>query len=292
MNWLTVPFSFLASRSSYEESRYVLLCVPYDSTESWATGTRFGPAAIIEASRYMDDYDIELDSHTSELGIFTIFELSVLGKPEDWMMNVVETSVRRLLSDGKIPVILGGEHTVSLPALMALREEVEHVVVLDAHPDLYDEYGGRKISHATVCRRMSELVGEITIIGVRTMSMEEKEFLDGSDGISVIYAGEVHEGSLGNLDNLSGKKLYLSMDLDVLDPPQVPCIGNPEPGGLNYFEVIKIVRKVMELGDVMGMDFVEFSPCPAMRSDAYLVARLVQKTIGYHSSHLRNKELR
>ncbi|MCS7103134.1 MAG: agmatinase [Candidatus Korarchaeum sp.] len=290
MHGLTTPFSFLASRSSYEESRYIILCVPYDSTESWATGTRFGPAAVIEASRYMDNYDIELELSTDDLGIHTIFELSVLGKPEDSMMAIVETSVRKVISDGKMPVILGGEHTVSLPALIALKDEIEHLIVLDAHPDLYDEYEGRRVSHATVCRRMSEIVKNITLIGVRTMSIEEKEFLERSNHIKVIYANDLCNRGEDIFNLLEGKRVYLSVDVDVLDPPQVPCIGNPEPGGLNYRETLSIIRKIIEVGDVKCMDFVEFSPCSGMRSDAYLVARLVQKAIGYHSLHLRDQK--
>lgn len=292
MHGSTTPFSFLASRDSYEESKYVILCVPYDSTESWATGTRFGPTAVIEASRYMDNYDIELGLFTNELGIHTLFELSVLGKPEDLMMEIVEASVRKVVSDGKVPVMLGGEHTISLPAVTALRDEIEHVVVLDAHPDFYDEYERRRISHATVCRRISELVGGITLIGVRTMSVEEKEFLERSNNVNVIYADELSKECGEILDLLKDKGVYLSVDVDVLDPPQVPCIGNPEPGGLSYREVLRIIKEIIGIGDVKCMDFVEFSPCPGMRSDAYLVARLVQKAIGYHSLHFRDQKLR
>ncbi len=287
----TVPFSFLATENSYEESRYIVLCVPYDSTESWASGTRFGPAAVIEASRYMDIYDIELGLFMDKLGIYTLFELPVLGKPESSMMELIEASVRRIISDGKMPVLLGGEHTISLPALMACKDEVEHVVVLDAHSDLYDEYEGRKVSHATVLRRVSELVKDITLIGVRTMGIEEKEFLEESDNVKVIYAEELLRGNVEdlNFNFLRDKGVYLSVDLDVLDPPQIPCVGNPEPGGLSYRSVLRMIRKVIEVGNVRCMDFVEFSPCPGMRSDAYLVARLIQKAIGYHFLHLRNQ---
>lgn len=285
-----VPFSFLASKDSYEESKYVILCVPYDSTESWATGVRFGPTAVIEASRYMDNYDIELGIFTSEMGVYTLFELPVLGKPENTMMEIVETSVSEVVSDGKVPVVLGGEHTVSLPVVMALKDEVDHVVVLDAHPDLYDEYEGRRISQATVCRRISELVASVTLVGVRTMGIEEKEFLEKSNNIKVIHSYDLHRRNKIDFSFLKDKKIYISVDVDVLDPPYVPCVGNPEPGGLNYREVLDIIRGIIEIGDVRCIDFVEFSPCPGMRSDAYLVARLVQKAIGYHSLHLRDQK--
>lgn len=291
MHGPTIPFSFLASKDSYEESKYVVICVPYDSTESWATGTRFGPAAVIEASRYMDNYDIELGIFTNEAGIYTLFELPVLGKPEGLMMEIVEASVSKVVSDGKIPIVLGGEHTISLPVVTALKDEVEHVIVLDAHPDLYDEYDGRKISQATVCRRISELVASVTLVGVRTMSLEEKEFLKKSNNIKIIYANELHKRDKIDFSFLKDKYIYISVDVDVLDPPQVPCVGNPEPGGLNYREVLDIIREVIEIGDVKCMDFVEFSPCSGIRSDAYLVARLVQKAIGYHSLHLRDQKL-
>lgn len=288
MKGWTIPFSFLALRDSYEESKYVILCVPYDSTESWIAGTRLGPLAIIEASRYIDTYDIELKSFVNNRGIHTIFELPVSGKPERMMMELVESSVKKLLDDHKIPVIIGGEHTVSLPALRALKDEVRLAIVLDAHPDLYEEYEGRKICHATVCRRMSELVGELIILGVRTMSYEEKKILEKSNNIEVINKSDI-PNEIDKIENLiKGEKIYLSVDVDVLDPTNVPCVGNPEPDGLSYKEALEVIKRVIEAGDVRGMDFVEFVPCQGMRSDAYLVARLIQKTIGYHSLHSRD----
>ncbi len=284
-----VPFSFLALRDSYEESRYVVVAVPYDSTESWARGTRFGPMAIIEASRYMDPYDIELKGFVNDMGIHTIFELPVLGKPVSSMMDIVETTVRRLREDGKIPILLGGEHTISLPALRALSHEIDAILVLDAHPDFYDEYEGNKISHATVCKRMSELVRNIILVGVRTMDFDEGKNLNEIDSIDILFPDEIEE-NLEILSKIRGKRVYLSVDVDVLDPPQVPCVGNPEPGGLSYGQVLKIIKRVMELGDVRCMDFVEFAPCPGIRSDAFLVARLVQKAIGYHSIYSGNEK--
>jgi agmatinase len=286
----TVPFSFLALRDSYEESKYVVVAVPYDSTESWARGTRFGPMAIIEASRYMDPYDIELKRFVNERGIHTIFELPVLGKPVSSMIEIVETTVRRLRGDGKIPVLLGGEHTISFPALRALSHEVDSIVILDAHPDFYDEYEGNRVSHATVCKRMSELVGDIILIGVRTMDLDEVKNINETNSISILFSEEIEKG-LEILNRIEGKRVYLSVDIDVLDPPQVPCIGNPEPGGLSYKQVLEVMRRVMELSDVRCMDFVEFAPCPGMRSDSFLVARLVQKAIGYHSLYSWYDEL-
>jgi len=287
----SVPFSFLALRDPYEESKYVVVAVPYDSTESWARGTRFGPMAIIEASRYMDPYDIELRAFVNDMGIHTIFELPVLGKSVSSMMDIVETTVRRLRGDGKIPILLGGEHTISFPALRALNHEIDAIVVLDAHPDFYDEYEGNKISHATVCKRMSELVGDIILIGVRTMDFDEGKNLDKIGSVNIIFSERIEE-NLEILNGIRGKRVYLSVDVDVLDPPQVPCVGNPEPGGLSYGQVLKIIKKVVELSDVRCMDFVEFAPCPGVRSDAFLVARLVQKAIGYHAFYSGNDKLR
>ncbi len=285
-----VPFSFLALRDPYEGSRYVVVAVPYDSTESWARGTRFGPTAIIEASRYMDPYDIELRGFVNDMGIHTIFELPVLGKSVSSMMGVVETTVKRLREDEKIPILLGGEHTISFPALRALSHEIDAIVVLDAHPDFYDEYEGNKISHATVCKRMSELVRDMILVGVRTMDFDEGKNLNEIDSIDIIFSDEVGE-NLEILNKIRGKRVYLSVDVDVLDPPQVPCVGNPEPGGLSYRQVLKIIKKVIELSDVRCMDFVEFAPCPGVRSDAFLVAKLVQKAIGYHSIYSGNDKL-
>jgi len=286
----SVPFSFLASQTSYEEARYVVVGVPYDGTSSWAPGSRFGPLAIIDASRYMDPFDLDLGCTPLEAGIHTVPEISVLELAPTDMVGIVGEIAREVRDDGKIPVLLGGEHTISLGGISGLRDHVDVLIVLDAHADLYDEFEGRKVCHATVARRASEIVDEVVICGVRTMGWEEQEELSKVGNVTLIRA-PVKE-ALGEISRkVRGRRAYLSLDVDVLDPPQVPCVGTPEPGGLDYSEVLILIKEIMREGNVVAMDFVEFSPCPGMRSDAYLVAKLVYKAIGYHISYSGEDDL-
>ncbi len=287
-----VPYSFLGIQENYKDASYVIVGVPYDATSSWMPGSRAGPLAIIEASRYMDPYDMELRCIPAEAGLHTLPELSVLELTPESMVDTVRGVVSKLANDGKVPVLLGGEHTLSIGGVLGIRDEIEVYVTLDAHADFYDNYEGRKISHATVSKRISELVDEVIIYGVRTVGWEEKEEISSSDNVTLIpqyaHGSEALEALLIEIE---GKKVYLSVDMDVLDPSILPCLGTPEPGGMNYGEMVSILRKIIMEGDVVAMDFVEFSPCPGMRSDAYTVAKLVYKSIGYHVLHSRKQDL-
>ncbi len=277
-----VPFSFLGIQEDYENSNYVLIGVPYDSTSSWMPGSRTGPLAVIEASRYMDPYDVGLGCIPAEAGLHTIPELSVMGLDPERMVEIVRRVVSKVRNDGKVPVLLGGEHTLSLGGVMGIGNDVEAFVVLDAHADFYDSYEGRRVSHATVSKRVSELVGEVLIYGVRTLGWEEKEELESSNGAFLTTFPPSAEAAREFIERMVGKKIYLSVDVDVLDPSILPCLGTPEPGGPSYLELLSMLKRIFRIADVLAMDFVEFSPCPGMRSDAYTVARLVYRSIGYH----------
>lgn len=275
-----VPFSFLGIQARYEDANYIVIGVPYDATSSWMPGSREGPISIIQASRYMDPYDIELECSPSEVGIHTIPELSVLETDPETMVHEVERAVSIILEDGKTPILLGGEHTISLGGVLGSRDLIDAYVVLDAHADFYDDYEGRKVSHATVTRRVSELVDKIVIYGVRTLGWEEKEEIKEHGNVTLAYR---YDDPSDLLSSIEGDRIYLSLDMDVLDSTILPCLGTPEPDGLSYRELAMILRGIIEKSRAVVIDFVEFSPCPGMRSDAYTVAKLVYKSIGYHA---------
>ncbi len=287
-----VPHSFLSSSISYEKANYVIIGAPYDSTSSWGVGSRFGPSSVIEASEYLDPFDLEFNCIPLEAGIYTIPEISVLELSPENMVELVRDTVASVIEDKKIPILLGGEHTVSLGGIKALKDYIDTLIILDAHADFYDTYGGRKVSHATISKRASEIVDNVVIYGVRTLGWEEKNELDEAKNVKII---EKHENDRSDLievlDTIKGKKIYLSVDIDILDPPQVPCVGTPEPGGFTYLELIRLIGDIMKRVNVISMDFVEFSPCPGIRSDAYLVAKLIYKAIGYHVSYLGKEDL-
>lgn len=271
--------------TGYESARFVVLPVPYDLTASYMPGSRRGPAAIIDASSHMELYDEELEMETYRKGIHTTPFLEIhVGDPQN-VIDAVRSSVARVLSDGKIPVILGGEHTVTLGAVLAMRDWWEDVSVLylDAHADMRDTYQGSRFSHACVARRISE-VCPLVQIGVRSLSFEEKRYIE-EKGLPCFTAREVLCGSL-MLDEVVGKlgdTVYITVDVDVLDPGVMPATGTPEPGGISWLHLLDIVRHVCSICRVVGFDMVELCPLPGMVAPDFLVAKTTYRIMGYIS---------
>lgn len=259
---------FLDHQAPYDEARYVIFPVPYDGTQTFRKGAARGPCFILEASSGLEEYEPETDGEFHRL-IHTFPCVEFPLSPEDAVFEV-EKGVRRIVGDGKIPVILGGEHTITLGAVKAFEDVI--VISFDAHMDMRDEYGGLKICHATVMRRVSE-VHPVVLAGVRSWSREEKEWIE-QKGIKVYPDVE-------RVLDIKGKSIYISIDLDVFDPSLIPSVGNPEPGGAGWEKMLRVLREVVKKNKVCGLDVVEFTPCPGCEVPAYVVAKLVYKLIGY-----------
>ena len=262
----------------------MVIPVPYDSGSSWMTGSRGAPRAIIEASLEIDPFDAELGLNPSEAGIHTLPEVDLVRDSSEASFSAIEESVSRVVTDGKIPVILGGDHSVTQAAFSAVasRGEVAYVV-LDAHLDMYDSYQGSRHSHACTSMRCAERAVGAVIIGARTASPEELEAARRL-GVSVVWAADLEASGVDAirdaLDSLPSRRAYLSIDADFLDPSIVPCVGNPEPGGLGWRMALKVISAVAESLEVCAVDLVEFIPC--WRWDVPLtLAKLVYKTIGF-----------
>lgn len=270
------------------EARVVVLPVPYDSTTSYRVGARYGPSAIIAASRELELYDLELDRDISTVGIFTLPELEPhLGNPEA-MIRRVYKAVKLVADEDKLFVTLGGEHTVTIGAVQALKELYTDmsVLYLDAHPDLRDEYLGTHSGHASVARRLSEIC-PISQVGVRVISQEEKLFLDETD-IHVTFwpprSDDIEQIVTDILAHLS-ERIYISVDLDVLDPSIMSAVGNPEPGGMNWHEVTSLLNRIASHRKVIGFDVTELSPEEGPEACTYLASKLVYKLIGYTTNN-------
>jgi agmatinase len=271
------------SYSNLQTAKVVILPVPYDSTTEWHSGTREGPQAIIEASQYLELYDIELDRDIYNVGIHTLPKVQPLLNSPEKMIDRVYRIATELTKQAKFLVMLGGEHSLSLGMVQALRENFHDLCVLqlDAHADLRDEYLGTKYSHACVMRRISELC-PIVQVGVRSLSREEQQFLAQnnlhpfyiSTPSSVLTSTESIIASLS--DNV-----YVSIDLDVFDPSVMPAVGTPEPGGMQWHEVVNLLRVVTLHKNVVGFDLVELCPKEGTASCAFLAAKLAYKLIGY-----------
>ena len=279
-----IPSNFLAlneEQSRLDNAKAVLIPVPYDSTTSLRSGARYGPSAIIESSYGLEDYDWELDLDVSMLGIHTTLAVEPhVGSPE-LMAGRVKDAVTLYLSQGKITGVLGGDHSVAIGSVQAHREACPNlsVLYLDAHADLRDEYLGTRWGHASGARRIHES-GPLVLVGLRSMCPEEREYLT-QEAIPAFYwppndVNYVQEV----IDNL-GPSVYVSVDLDVLDPALMPAVGTPEPGGMNWQQVTNLLQKVGESRKIVGFDVSELAPNEGPAACSYTAAKLVYKLIAY-----------
>lgn len=285
---LAVPRTFAAvplEYSSWERSRVVLLPVPYDFTTSYQAGARAGPQAILEASVNLELYDEELEKESYRVGIHTLPPLEPLASGPEEMSARVEQVTRRILQAGKFPILLGGDHSITLGAVRAMANERGRfdVLQLDAHADLRDSFQGARYSHACVGRRISE-IANLVQVGVRSLSLEEAEFLRVSN-VKMVHAREwlsdpkTAEQALDALED----PVYLTLDVDVFDPAIMPATGTPEPGGPSWQAVLMLLRRAFERHRVIGCDVVELAPIPGLIAPDILAAKLVYKLIGYWS---------
>jgi len=283
------PRNFGALPSSYtglETAKVVILPVPYDSTTEWHSGTREGPQAIIGASQYLELYNIELDQEIYKLGIHTLPEIQpLLSGPEEMVQRAYHVA-KQLIQQAKFVVMLGGEHSLSLEMVQALKEEYQDfcVLQLEAHADLRNEHSGTKYSHACVMRRVLELC-PIIQVGMRSLSREEQQFLN-QNRMRLFYISTPTSDLAWpqQIVALLHDNVYVSIDLDVFDPSIMPAVGTPEPGGMQWHEVLNLVRLVTLHKHVIGFDLVELCPREGPTSCAFLAAKLAYKLIGYAMS--------
>jgi len=266
--------------SALENAEVVIIPVPYDGTSTWVKGADKGPEAIIEASANMELYDIETDSEAYRKGIFTAQPIKPRSSPED-MVEAVRQKVQEHLQKGKFTVVIGGEHSISVGAVKAHVGQYGDMTVLqlDAHCDLRDEYEGSKYSHACVMARIRELC-PIVQVGIRSMDSSEKDVLDSS---RVFFARDIVENT-DWVDEVVAKlsqKVYVTIDLDVFDPSVMPSTGTPEPGGLDWYGVLALLRAVCDRRDVTGFDVTELCPDSRNKAPDFLAAKLVYKLLSY-----------
>lgn len=269
----------LAKFSDYRKSSIVILPVPFDKTSTWIKGADNGPQAIIEASCNLELYDIETGSEIYKKGICT--EKPVRASNSKTMINRVYENVKGLLGDKKYVVTLGGEHSVSLGAIKAHSEFADKMSVLhlDAHTDMRDTYENNRYSHACVMKRVRESIKNTVSVGIRSMDYSELKHIPGN---RIIYAEEVHykKNWINTVLRKLSKKVYITIDVDVFDPGIMPSTGTPEPGGLDWYQVIKLLRSVSKNKNIVGFDVVEL--CPSHnRAPDFLAAKLIYKLLSY-----------
>jgi agmatinase len=262
-----------------DTARIAIIPAPYDGTSTWQKGADRGPEAIIDASAHLELYDIETASEVYRRGILTEEPVAELSSPEA-MLRAVEERVERQLEVGRFPVLLGGEHSVSLGAVRAISRRYKDLCVLqlDAHADLRDEYEGSPYNHACVMARIRELA-PIVQVGIRSMDASEKPLLDPR---RVFFAeGLAHRpGWIGEVLSLLSPRVYLTFDLDALDPSIMPSTGTPEPGGLGWYETLELLKRLCAERELVSFDLVELCPT-ANRAPDFLAAKLLYKLASY-----------
>ena len=270
--------------SAYETSRVVLLPIPFEATTTYRPGTRDGPGAILRASRGLELYDEELDVEPYLLGLHTMDELELSRSSLEIAHRQVEELVLQMLEDGRFPVLLGGEHSLSLGAVRASQKVFPDlsVVQLDAHADLRHTYNDTPYSHACIARRIMEIC-PLVQAGIRSLSREEADFLATGHRENVIFAAEIVSGTrpFAQLLPELASNVYVTVDLDVFDPSEMPAVGTPEPGGLSWFQVLDILRQIARSANVVGLDVVELCPLPGNIAPDFLAAKLVYKMLAY-----------
>lgn len=251
--------TFIACESEYEEASIVLFGAPFDGTTSFRPGARFGSKAIRNESFGIETYSPYQDKDLEDLKVFDRGDLDLCFGNTARVLQDIEDCTDKVLEDNKIPVMIGGEHLVTLGMVRAFAKKYKdlHVVHFDAHTDLRDDYLGEKLSHATVMRRVLEIIGDKKLYqyGIRSGEKAEFKFAEEHSNLTKFDFSGLEE----DLKRLEGKPVYFTIDLDVLDPSEFPGTGTPEAGGVSFKELLKAILAVGKL-NIVGFDIVELSP--------------------------------
>lgn len=261
-------------QTKFDSSKIVIIPVPYDGTSTWIKGANKGPQAIIEASENMELYDIPTNTEVFKTGIHTTRPVKLGSNPQK-MVEAVYTKTKEMLTKGKFPVILGGEHSVSIGAMKAFSEKYPDLTVLqlDAHADLRPIYEKSKYNHACVMARAKEFA-KIVQVGIRSMSVEESKHYDSDRLFFAEHMTDNNDWMVEPIVKLT-KNVYITIDLDVFDPAIMPSTGTPEPGGLQWYPVLEFLNKVNERVNIVGFDVVELCPNKINKAPDFMAAKLV-----------------
>jgi agmatinase len=260
MSFNKVDLSFQSCKAEYDDSKVVLFSVPMDTTTSYRPGTRFAGNAIRVESIGIEWYSPYMDMDLKDYNTVDIGDLEIPMGDVETSLDIVYDTTSKILKDNKLPMMIGGEHLVTFPVVKALMEKYEdlHIIHLDAHTDLRDEFLGRKLSHATVLRRCHDILGDGRIFqfGIRSGDRHEFEWAKSHTHLRKFDLVGLEEA----VELIKDKPVYITIDLDVLDPSVFPGTGTPEPGGITYKELLNAIKSFTGLNNVVGADIVELSP--------------------------------
>lgn len=281
LNFCSIPQEY----TQKDNSHFHILPIPYEATTSYGQGTALGPKAILDASKYMETYDEELKQETYKLGIHTLpFFESRSGNHEN-TINELSKNVYDNISaqkEGQILIALGGEHSISPGLVKAFKNKYSDLSVLhfDAHADLRNSFQGSKHSHACASRRMLEYCPVVSC-GIRSLSSEEADFIK-ETGANIFFGKEALTKTK-KIKSLLSNNVYISLDIDVLDPSVIPSTGTPEPDGWNWRELCDFIRQIIDDKNIIGMDIVELAPVTGNHAPDFTTAKLIYRIMGYIS---------
>lgn len=267
---------FCDSSESYEDSRYVVFGVPFDSTVSFRSGAKLAPNEIRKASYNMESYSVYRGVDTKNSGIYDLGDLDEYHKPEE-MTEEVYSVVDGIVSDHKFPIMMGGEHSITYGAIKRIKSKV---IFIDAHTDYRDSYMGDRLSHACVARRVSEVVGKENVVSIGIRSVSPEEVKGGTQKYFTSYEVNADGRKLkAFLNEFCKSPVYLSIDFDGFDPAFAPGVGTPEPFGLNPMVVMDILDSVGN--NLIGLDVNEITPLFDNGNTSMLAARIIQEVVSY-----------
>ena len=263
-----------------EKAKIVLIPVPYDGTSTWGKGADKGPNAFLEASENMELYDIETDTEVFKQGIYLADEILENSSPEA-MVNAVHKTTKEYIKRNKFVALIGGEHSISIGSIRAFNECFENLSVLhiDAHADLRKTYQGTQYNHACAVHEASQQTNLVQV-GIRSMDTIEKTYMDPE---KTFFAHEMlsNEYWMDNVIDQLSDNVFITFDLDALDPSIMPSTGTPEPGGLLWYETLEFLLQVFKEKNVVGFDMVELCPNKNDKSPDFLAAKLFYKMLTY-----------
>jgi agmatinase len=287
---------FLGSeaQSTYADAKAVILPIPYEKTTTYRRGCQYGPDAILEASDQLEAYDIELEREVClETGIFTHNAIaSTIKNPDlssEAMLDITTKTVSQLIANGKFVVALGGEHSITAGVVKAYRQAFSEpftVIQIDAHGDMRHSYEDSIHNHACVMRRVLDMGLPTLPIGIRSICQEEAQLIK-TNNIPVIWAKDIYFQSNWietAINSITTEQVFITIDLDGINPAALPGVGTPEPGGLNWYELLQFLRTVFTKHQVIGCDVMELAPLSDSVVSEFTAAKLVYKLIGYQYS--------
>jgi agmatinase len=286
------PFAFGGTKPenrTYEDSKVAILPVPLDRTTSYVPGTRNGPREIIVASSHMELWDEETNTDVHGVGLYTLPEMELPLGEMDEVMAEIRRVAEEIVADDKFLVMLGGEHSITSPvvAAMASRYDGLSVLQIDAHADLRDSFMGSRHNHACAMRRVLDHA-RCTQVGIRSLSTEEASAIPTLQ-TRIFYDFDMRRDAawMDRVVESLGERVYITIDCDGFDPAIMPAVGTPEPGGLSWYEMTALLRRVIESRRVVGCDVVELCPVPGLMAPNFLCAKLIYKILTYQFSKSR-----